>query len=401
LSTVRAQLATVRAVVAPEKEKSDKSPLRLRKVGPYRVLNELGRGGMAVVYRGIHEQIQREAALKELLPEGQRDKETLSRFHREALALAAFRHQNIVTLYDLVEKENGSLFMVMELVDGPTLQELIKDGPLPADVAAVVGARIASALDHAHFRHIIHRDLKPSNVMLTKTGEVKLMDFGIAKDVDMVALTQQGMAVGTPAYMSPEQVTGVTLDPRTDIFSLGVLMYEALTGARPFQGKTAGEIFAKIRDGKYTPLNKVAPHLPKPLVNIVKRALEVKPENRFPDAAAMRRELDLYLVREVRVSHPALLVSFLKQRQKLTETEALVHLSHAELSILEQGAAARKSRAGMAKLKWIAVAALAALAAATGVYFTQDLWVPVVEQKMKKEQPAQPAPRPSPSSPKR
>jgi serine/threonine-protein kinase len=384
-------------VVAPEKEKSDKTPLRHRKVGAYRVLGELGRGGMAVVYRGIHEQIQREAALKELLPEGQKDKETLSRFHREALALAAFRHQNIVTLYDLVEK-NDSLFMVMELVDGPTLHELIKDGPLPADVAAVIGVRIASALDHAHFRHIIHRDLKPSNVMLTKAGEVKLMDFGIAKDVDLVALTQQGMAVGTPAYMSPEQVTGATLDPRTDIFSLGVLLYEALTGARPFQGRTAGEIFAKIRDGTYTPLSKVAPHLPKPLANIVKRALEVKPESRFPDAAAMRRELDLFLAREVQVSHPALLVSFLRQRQKLTETEALAHLSQAELSILEAGSAERQSRAGLGRFKWVAVAAVLALGAATGVYFTQDLWAPVVEQKIKPEQPPAPAQRPAPSN---
>jgi serine/threonine-protein kinase len=338
---------------------------------------------MAIVYRGLHEGLQREAALKELLPEGQTDKETKSRFLREALALAAFRHQNIVTIYDLVDK-NDSLFMVMELVDGPTLHELIKDGPLPADVAAVIGARIASALDHAHFRHIIHRDLKPSNVMLTKAGEVKLMDFGIAKDVDLVALTQQGMAVGTPAYMSPEQVTGATLDPRTDIFSLGVLLYEALTGARPFQGKTAGEIFAKIRDGKYTPLQRAAPHLPKPLTNIVKRAMEVKPDQRFPDAAAMRRELDLFLAREVTVSHPALLVSFLKQRQKLTETEALAHLSQAELSVLEAGAAERQSRAGLAKLKWVAAAALLALGAATGVYFTQDYWVPHVD-KMKAE----------------
>jgi serine/threonine-protein kinase len=391
-------------VVAPEKEKSDKTPLRHRKVGAYRVLGELGRGGMAMVYRGLHEGLQREAALKELLPEGQLDKETKSRFLREALALAAFRHQNIVTIYDLVDK-NDSLFMVMELVDGPTLHELIKDGPLPPDVTAVIGARIASALDHAHFRHIIHRDLKPSNVMLTKTGEVKLMDFGIAKDVDLVALTQQGMAVGTPAYMSPEQVTGVTLDPRTDIFSLGVLLYEALVGARPFQGKTAGEIFAKIRDGKYTPLHKVAPHLPKPLTNIVKRALEVKPENRFPDAAAMRRELDLFLAREVKVSHPALLVSFLRQRQKLTETEALAHLSQAELSVLEAGAAQRESRAGLAKLKWVAVAALLALGAATGVYFTQDHWVPVVD-KMKAE-PVKPGPpkaeppKAEPRSPKR
>jgi eukaryotic-like serine/threonine-protein kinase len=338
---------------------------------------------MALVYKGIHEQLQREVALKELLPESQRDKESLSRFHREALALAAFRHQNIVTLYDLVEK-NDSLFMVMEYVDGPTLQELIKDGPLPPDVAAVIGARIASALDHAHFRHIIHRDLKPGNVMLTKSGEVKLMDFGIAKDVDLVALTQQGMAVGTPAYMSPEQVTGATLDPRTDIFSLGVLLYEALTGTRPFQGRTAGEIFAKIRDGKYTPLHKAAPHVPAPVANVVKRALEVKPEHRFPDAAAMRRELDLFLAREVTVSHSGLLVSFLRHRQRVTETEALAYLTNAELSVLDAYVSERRAHAGRGGLRWWVTVVLLSLATATGVYFTQDQWAPVIEQWKKR-----------------
>lgn len=357
------------------------------------MLGELGRGGMAQVYKGIHEQIQREVALKELLPDAQKDKESLSRFHREALALAAFRHQNIVTLYDLVEK-NDSLFMVLEYVDGPTLHDLIKDGPLPPDVAAVIGARIASALDHAHFRHIIHRDLKPGNVMLTKSGEVKLMDFGIAKDVDLVALTQQGVAVGTPAYMSPEQVTGAPLDLRTDIFSLGVLLYEALAGARPFQGKTAGEVFARIRDGKYAPLHKVAPHVPAQLANVVRQALEVKPEKRFPDAAAMRRELDVFLAREVQVSHPALLVTFLRQRQKLTETEALAHLTQAELVSIEQHAQQRRASAARAKLKWIAAVVLLSLATAGGVYFTQDSWVPLVQKKG-----SEPTPTPTPTPP--
>jgi serine/threonine protein kinase len=196
-----------------------------------------------------------------------------------------------------------------------------------------------------------------------------------------VALTQQGMAVGTPAYMSPEQVTGTALDPRTDIFSLGVLLYEALTGVRPFQGKTAGEIFARIRDGKYTPLHKAAPHVPPPLAHVVKRALEVKPENRYPDAAAMRRELDLFLAREVKVSHAALLVSFLRQRQKLTETEALAHLTQAELGVLEAHAASQRSRSGQGKLRVVAALVLLSLATAAAVYLTQDKWVPVVQQK--------------------
>ncbi len=266
----------------------------------------------------------------------------------------------------------------MEFVDGPTLQALIKEGPLPAEVAAILGARIASALDHAHFRHIIHRDLKLANVMLTKSGEVKLMDFGVAKDVGLEALTQQGMAVGTPAYMSPEQVTGAPVDPRTDLFSLGVLLYEALSGARPFQGRTAGEVFARIRDGKYTPLSKVAPSVPRPLARIVKRCLEVTPEERFPDAAALRRELDLFLAREVTVSHPALLVAFLRHRQKLTETEALAHLTQDELSVLDASVWERKpSGAG---LRW-ALASLVALGSAgAGLYLTQAKWMALVQQ---------------------
>jgi serine/threonine-protein kinase len=220
---------------------------------------------------------------------------------------------------------------------------------------------------------------------------VKLMDFGIAKDVDLVALTQQGVAVGTPAYMSPEQVTGAPLDSRTDLFSLGVLLYEALTGARPFQGKTAGEVFAKIRDGQYTPLHKVAPHVPAPLANAVKRALEVKPDKRFPNAAAMRRELDVFLAHEVEVSHQALLVSFLRYRQKLTETEALAHLTQAELGSIEEHAVQRKARAARAKLKWVVGVVLLSLVTALGVYFTQDHWVPLVQKKGAESAPTAPA----------
>jgi serine/threonine-protein kinase len=204
------------------------------------------------------------------------------------------------------------------------------------------------------------------------------------------------MAVGTPAYMSPEQVTGTALDHRTDIFSLGVLLYEALTGTRPFQGKTAGEIFAKIRDGKYTPLHKTAPHVPAPLANIVRQALEVKPENRFPDAAAMRRALDLFLAHEVKVSHPALLVNFLRQRQKLTETEALAHLTHAEISVLEAHAASQRSRSGQGKLRWVAAIVLLSMATAAGVYLTQDKWVPLVQQKSADPGAKSPEPTPPP-----
>ena len=332
------------------------------------MLGELGRGGMAQVYRALHEPLQREVAIKELLPDSLKDKQALSRFRREALALATFRHENIVTIYDLVEKSDG-LFMVMELVDGPTLSELVKEGPLPPDVAAVIAASLAAALDHAHFNRIIHRDLKPGNVMITKTGEVKLMDFGIAKDDDLAALTKTGVAIGTPSYMSPEQIGGEPLDPRTDIFSLGVVLYQCLTGQKPFVGESAGEVFARIREGKYKKVRRVAPRVPKALERVVVRALKVKPNARYFDAAQLRRELELYLAREVRMSHAALLMAYLRYRGKISETEALARLTVKELEIsvaFERPPPARSSFWG-----WAAAGTLLA-ACATAV----QLWGP-------------------------
>ena len=358
---------------------TEKSVVRHRKIGACRVLGELGRGGMAQVYRGVHEPLQREVAIKEMLADPLRDKEAVSRFRREALALAAFHHQNIVTLYDLVEK-NDVLFMVMEFVNGPNLLELIREGPLPADVAAIIGVGVASALEHAHFRHIIHRDLKPANVMLTRAGEVKLMDFGVAKDTNLESLTAEGFAVGTPSYMAPEQVTGTPVDARTDLFSLGVLLYESLTGARPFQGKNAGEVFARIREGRYPPLHKLAPHVPSSLASILKRAMQVKPEHRFQDAAAMRRDLELFLAREVKVPHEAVLIAFLRERQKVTESEALVHLTQAQLTVVESHARRQRKRPRLpAKFWWMLIPVLLGSGTAAGLWFSQAHWRPAIE----------------------
>jgi serine/threonine-protein kinase len=321
------------------------------------VLKELGRGGMAVVLGGLHEGLQREVAIKELLPIAKHDPEGTSRFRREALALAAFRHQGIVTIYDLVEK-NDSLFMVMEKVDGPTLLELMREGPLPPEVAAVVGAKLAGALEHAHFNRIIHRDIKPANVMFTKSGEVKLMDFGIAKDIGLEALTRQGMAIGTPSYMSPEQVIGKKIDARTDVYSLGVMLYEALSGAKAFTGKSAGEVFARIREGRCEPLAKVAPKVPKALRRIVERAMRPKPDQRYPDAATLRRELQAWAAGNVSVPDNALLVAFLRYREKLTNTEAMLHLSEGQLTAAQTFVRTRKKTRG----PWVALLLLAATA---------------------------------------
>jgi serine/threonine protein kinase len=313
----------------------EKDARKAKKVGPYRFLDEIGKGGMAQVYRGLHETLEREVAIKELLPRAANDKDTVSRFRREALALATFRHQNIVTVYDLVEK-SGAQFLILEYVDGPTLLELLKQGPLPPIAAAVVGAQLASALEHAHFHRIIHRDLKPGNVMLTGLGEVKLMDFGIARDEELGSITKTGMAVGTPAYMSPEQVTGGALDQRTDVYSLGAVLYECLSGLRAFSGQGAGEIFARVRDGRFRPLSKIAPEIPSGLARIVKRAMQTRAAKRHSGAAELRRELETFIAGQLRSSSANLLMAFLHSRGKLSEREALEHVTAAELELMKR-----------------------------------------------------------------
>ncbi len=344
-----------------------------KKVGECRILGELGKGGMATVYRAIHEPLQREVAIKELPGDAAKNKEAVSRFRREALALAGFRHQNIVTLYDLIEK-GDALYMVMELVDGPTLGDLLKEGALPPEVAAVVATQIAAALEQAHFTRIIHRDLKPSNVMITKTGEVKLMDFGIAKDEDLDKLTRTGTAVGTPAYMSPEQCTGGEVDARSDIYSLGVLLYESLSGKRAFTGPSAGDVFAKIAQGKLEKLKHAAPNSPPELRSIVARAMQIKPDKRYIEVAEMRRALDGWLSKHLKVSEHALLMAFLRHRGKLTESEALGRLSMTELTVMKEF---EHPRPPPRRWRW-AVAGLIALGATAA--YTWPKWSPVLEQ---------------------
>jgi eukaryotic-like serine/threonine-protein kinase len=306
--------------------------MAIRKVGDCRILGQLGKGGMAQVYRGVHELLQREVAIKELSPVSAKDPEKMSRFKREAMALACFHHQHIVTLYDFIEKNEG-WYMVMELVDGPTLSELIKEAPIPSQVVSVVALQLSQALEHAHFQRVVHRDLKPGNIMVSKQGETKLMDFGIAQNEDLDRLTKTGLAVGTPAYMSPEQVTGAPVDVRSDVYSLGVVLFEALAGTRPFSGSNPGEVFAKVTQGKRESLKKMAPMTPRPLREVVERMLSLRPEDRFPDATSLRHALEPMLA-GLDKPPSALMVNFLRARQKMTESEALARLSQTDLSQL-------------------------------------------------------------------
>src|SRR5688572_20059665 len=226
------------------------------RIGPYEVTSRLGEGGMGVVYRGRDSRLQRDVALK-LLPDlFATDVDRLSRFEREAQVLASLNHSNIAQIYGL-EQVGESVCLVMELVDGETLEDRLRRGPLPLDEALNIARQIAAALAVAHERGIVHRDLKPANIKLTPSGTVKVLDFGLAKAIapkvsDLSATAMPtigsgsllGMIVGTPRYMSPEQARGQEVDSRTDIWAFGCVLYEMLTARQAFGGETVVDVLA-------------------------------------------------------------------------------------------------------------------------------------------------------------
>ena len=215
------------------------------RIGRYRVIGRIGRGGMGMVYRGLDETLEREVALKTLTTEGTLDEESRRRFEIEAKAAAKLQHPNIVTVFEL-SQDRGVPYIAMELLSGIDLETLMRTGePLLFQEKLEVVIQICRGLSYAHEHGVVHRDIKPSNIRLLDDGTVKIMDFGIAK-LGGTNLTKSGMMVGTIHYMSPEQVRGRPLDGRSDVFSAGVILYELLAGHRPFRGPGATEILYKI-----------------------------------------------------------------------------------------------------------------------------------------------------------
>ncbi|HEX2911131.1 MAG TPA: serine/threonine-protein kinase, partial [Chloroflexia bacterium] len=211
-----------------------------RKVGQFEIVGILGKGGMASVYRAYQPNLEREVAIKVMADNYASDTTFVERFRREARSIARLRHPNILTVYDAGE-DNGLLYIAMELIDGPTLKEEMHGRPLPVDKAIKYISQVASALDYANRMGIIHRDVKPTNVLIDQGERAVLSDFGIAKLAEQAAgnqLTSTGTGVGTPDYMSPEQALGEELDARSDQYSLGVMLYELLTGRTPYTGDT-------------------------------------------------------------------------------------------------------------------------------------------------------------------
>ncbi len=268
-------------------------PLLTRKLGQYEIVERLGRGGMATVYRARQVNMNRDVAIKVMSVELATNPQFVSRFEQEAHVIANLEHPRILPVHDYGH-EGDYFYLVMRLVEGETLFDRLQRGPLTLDEAAEFLGQIAEALDYAHSRGIVHRDLKPNNVLIDEWDNTYLMDFGLAKLIASTRqLTASGAVLGTPAYMSPEQWRGAPVDARTDVYALGVMLYEMVLGQPPFDSDTPFSLMYKHLNDPPTPPREILPGLPPAVEACLLKALEKDPAERYQTAGELARAFSL------------------------------------------------------------------------------------------------------------
>ena len=280
-----------------------------KRLGKYQILEEIGRGGFAAVYRSLDIKLDRIVALKVLAPHLVWDKGFVARFKREAKTVASLKHPSIVAIHEVGEAD-GKHYIAMDYLEGRTLKQLIdEEGPLPLDRVTRIVEQLASALDYAHEQGVVHRDIKPSNIIVGEDDHVTLTDFGIVKATDGTTLTKTGMLMGTPQYMSPEQCQGREVDRRSDVYSLGIVLYEMLTSRVPFTAdNTPSILYMHVHETVASPRS-LNPALPQRLEPVLARTLAKKAEERYATAGEMAQDLQRVLTTRATIEEPPTLVA--------------------------------------------------------------------------------------------
>lgn len=295
--------------------------LDVEKVGSFKIIEKIGEGGMAIIYKASQPSLNRTVVIKKLKDP---NNEIIERFKKEALVSASLSQENVLSIYDFIY-HGRSYYLIMEYVDGYDLHDILDYmSPLSPIISALLVREIAKGLEYTHNKNVIHRDIKPSNILISKAGETKVIDFGVAKDEAPSKLTVTGMIIGTPSYMSPEQANGEKINHQSDIYSLGVLFYEILTGFKPYSGDTNTQIFARISKGKFASPMKYRSDIPLKLVKIIKKCLHKNRDKRYKNATELIRDINKFLPLQVQTHDKFLISEFIKQYEKLEQT-ATIH----------------------------------------------------------------------------
>jgi serine/threonine protein kinase len=273
-------------------------------ISHYKIIEKIGEGGMAVVYKGEDTKLKRTVALKFISPVKLEKEDTKTRFIQEAQTAAGLNHPNITTVYE-IEEADDQTFIVMEYIEGTNLRDIISSNPLTLSQSLDFALQIAEGLQEAHNRGIIHRDIKSSNIMITPRGQVKIMDFGLVKLKGATQITKTSMVMGTVSYMSPEQAASDEVDTRTDIWSIGVILYEMLTGRLPFRGANDQIILHSIMQKKQEPLSTFRSGIPFLLTDIVDKCLKKNPKERYQTVTDLKADLE-HLKKEITTDHVTL-----------------------------------------------------------------------------------------------